>query len=97
MRAGAALYVAGILAALWRAWVILAGWSAREAPRRAWMLAGAGTCVGLITLALYGLAELLGADLFGHLDALLSGLGLAGGLLFVAAVADGLGASPARE
>jgi hypothetical protein len=97
MRLSAALYVAGILAALWRAWVILSGWSAGEAPRRAWMLAGASTCVVLVNLALYGLANLLTADLFSHFDALVSGLGLAGGLLFVAAVADGLGASPARE
>jgi hypothetical protein len=93
----AALLVAGILAALCRAWAVLDGWTAREAPRRAWTLAAIATCIGLTSLALDGLASLLLLELDGRAYFLLAGLGLAGGTLFVAAIVDGLGAAPPRE
>jgi hypothetical protein len=90
---------AGILAALYRAWVILTGWSAGEAPRRAWTWAAVATSVGLATLAIGYLLGLLGAIGLdpGLSVTALTVVGIGGGLLFVAAVADGLGASPARE
>ena len=94
-----ALLAAGILASLYRAWVILTGWSAGEAPRRAWTWAAAATSVGLATLAIGYLLGVLGAI---ALDprfsfTVLGVAGIGGGLLFVAAVSDGLGASPTRE
>jgi hypothetical protein len=94
-----AVLAAGILAALYRAWVILTGWSAGEAPRRAWTWAAVATCVGLATLAIGYLLGFLGAI---GLDprfsfTVLGMVGIGGGLLFVAAVTDGLGASAARE
>jgi hypothetical protein len=94
-----ALIAAGILASLYHAWVILTGWSAGEAPRRAWTWAAAATAVGLATLAigyLLGLLGMIGLDP-GLSITVLGAVGIAGGLLFVAAVADGLGAAPARE
>jgi hypothetical protein len=94
-----ALIAAGILASLYQASVILTGWSAGEAPRRAWIRAAAATCVGLATLAigyLLGLLGAIGLD-FRISFTVLGAVGIGGGLLFVAAVADGLGASPARE
>jgi hypothetical protein len=92
------LEAAGILAALYRAWVILTSWSAGEAPRRAWTWAAAATCVGLATLAIGSLLTLgvIGLDPRFSVT-VLGAVGIGGGLLFVAAVADGLGASPARE
>jgi hypothetical protein len=93
-----AMLAAGILASLYRAWVILTGWSAGEAPRRAWRWAAVATSVGLATLAIGYLLGLLGAiDLDPGLSLTVLVVGIGGGLLFVAAVADGLGASPARE
>ena len=94
-----AMLAAGILASLYRAWVILTGWSAGEAPRRAWTWAAAATSVGLATLAIGYLLGLLGAIGLdpGLSVTVLGAVGIGGGLLFVAAVADGLGASPARE
>ncbi len=93
-----ALLAAGILAALYQAWVVLTSWSAGEAPRRAWRWAAAATCVGLATLAIGGLPtlEVIGLDprLF---FTVLGVVGIGGGLLFVAAVADGVGASRGRE
>jgi hypothetical protein len=94
-----AMLVAGILASLYRAWVILTGWSAGEAPRRAWTWAAAATCVGLATLVigyLLGLLGVIGLDPRVSFT-ILGVVGIGGGLLFVAAIADGLGASPARE
>jgi hypothetical protein len=94
-----ALIAAGILASLYHAWVILTGWSAGEAPRRAWTWAAAATAVGLATLAigyLLGLLGMIGLDPRLAVT-VLGAVGIAGGLLFVAAVADGLGAAPARE
>jgi hypothetical protein len=94
-----AMLVAGILASLYRAWVILKGWSAGEAPRRAWTWAAAATCVGLATLVigyLLGLLGVIGLDPRVSFT-ILGVVGIGGGLLFVAAIADGLGASPARE
>jgi hypothetical protein len=93
----AAMLSAGILASLYRAWVILTGWSAGEAPHRAWSLAAVATSVGLATLAIGYLLGLLGATDLDHgfsVSVLVVGIG--GNLLFVAAVADGLGASAAR-
>ena len=93
-----AMLAAGILASLYRAWVILTGWSAGEAPRRAWTWAAVATSVGLATLVigyLLGLLGAIGLDPGFSVTVLVVGIG--GGLLFVAAVADGLGASPARE
>ncbi len=93
-----AMFAAGFLASLYHAWVILTGWSAGEAPRRAWTLAAAATSVGFATLAIGYLLGLLGAiDLDPGLSLTVLVVGIGGGLLFVAAVADGLGASPARE
>ena len=82
-----------------RTWVILTGWSAGEAPRRAWTWAAVATSVGLATLPIGYLLGLLGAiGLDPGLSVTVLGVvGIGGGLLFVAAVADGLGASPARE
>jgi hypothetical protein len=92
------LEAAGILAALYRAWVILTCWSAGEAPRRAWTWAAAATCVGLATLAIGSLLTLGVIGLDPRFPFTVLGVvGIGGGLLFVAAVADGLGASPARE
>jgi len=93
-----AVLAAGILAALYRAWVILTSWSAGEAPRRAWTWAAAATSIGLATLAIGNLLTLgvIGLDA-GLSFTVLGVVGIGGGLLFVAAVADGLGASPARE
>ena len=94
-----ALIAAGILASLYRAWIILTSWSAGEAPRRAWTWAAAATAVGLATLAigyLLGLLGMIGLDPRLSVT-VLGAVGIAGGLLFVAAVADGLGASPARK
>jgi len=90
---------AGVLAALYRAWVILTSWSAGEAPRRAWTWAAVATSVGLATLPIGYLLGLLGAIGLdpGLSVTALTVVGIGGGLLFVAAVADGLGASPARE
>lgn len=91
---------AGILAALYRAWVILTGWSAGEAPRRAWTWAAVATSVGLATLAigyLLGLLGVIGLDASFSAFTVLGVVGVGGGLLFVAAVADGLGALRARE
>ena len=90
-----ALLSAGILATLYRAWVILTSWSAGEAPRRAWTWAAAATCVGLATLAIGSLLTLgvIGLDPRFSFT-VLGAAGIGGGLLFVAAVADGLGASP---
>ena len=93
-----ALLAAGILATLYRASVILTGWSAGEAPRRAWTWAAAATCVGLATLAIGSLLTVEAIGLDPRVSFTVLGVvGIAGGLLFVAAVADGLGASPARE
>jgi hypothetical protein len=93
-----AMLAAGILASLYRAWVILTGWSAGEAPHRAWTWAAVATSVGLATLAIGYLLGLLGAiDLDPGLSVTVLVVGIGGGLLFVAAVADGLGVSPARE
>jgi hypothetical protein len=93
-----AVLAAGILAALYRAWVILTCWSAGEAPRRAWTWAAAATCVGLATLAIGSLLTLGVIGLNPRFPFTVLGVvGIGGGLLFVAAVADGLGASPARE
>ncbi len=93
-----AMLAAGILASLYRAWVILTGWSAGETPHRAWTWAAVATSVGLATLAIGYLLGLLGAiDLDPGLSLTVLVVGIGGGLLFVAAVADGLGASPARE
>jgi hypothetical protein len=94
-----ALIAAGILASLYRAWIILTSWSAGEAPRRAWTWAAAATAVGLATLAIgyvLGLLGMIGLDPRLSVT-VLGAVGIAGGLLFVAAVADGLGASPARK
>jgi hypothetical protein len=93
------LIAAGILASLYRAWIILTSWSAGEAPRRAWTWAAAATAVGLATLAIgyvLGLLGMIGLDPRLSVT-VLGAVGIAGGLLFVAAVADGLGASPARK
>ena len=93
-----AMLAAGILASLYRAWVILTGWSAGEAPHRAWTWAAVATSVGLATLVIGYLLGLLGAiDLDPGFSVTVLVVGIGGGLLFVAAVADGLGASPARE
>lgn len=93
-----ALLAAGILATLYRAWVILTNWSAGEAPRRAWTWAAAATSVGLATLAIGSLLTLGVIGLDPRFSFTVLGMvGIGGGLLFVAAVADGLGASPARE
>jgi len=94
-----AMLAAGFLASLYRAWVILTGWSAGEAPRRAWTWAAAATCVGLASLAIGYLLFLLGAIGLdpGLSVTVLGAVGIGGGLLFVAAVVDGLGASAARE
>jgi hypothetical protein len=90
--------VAGILATLYRAWVILTSWSAGEAPRRAWTWAAVATCVGLATLAIGSLPTLGIVGLDPRFSfTVLGAVGIGGGLLFVAAVADGLGAAPARE
>jgi hypothetical protein len=84
--------------ALYRAWVILTNWSAGEAPRRAWTWAAAATSVGLATLAIGSLLTLGVIGLDPRFSFTVLGMvGIGGGLLFVAAVADGLGASPARE
>jgi hypothetical protein len=94
-----ALQAAGFLAWLYRAWVILTGWSAGEAPRRAWTWAAAATSVGLAFFAsgyLLGFLGPIGLDPGLSVTAL-TVVGIGAGLLFVAAVADGLGASPARE
>ncbi len=93
-----AVLAAGILATLCRAWVVLTGWSAGEAPRRAWTWAAAATCVGLATVAIGSLLTLgvVGLDPYLFLT-VIEVVGIGGGLLFAAAVADGLGASPARE
>jgi hypothetical protein len=93
-----AVLAAGILASLYRAWVILTSWSAGEAPRRAWTWAAAATSIGLATLAIGSLLTLgvIGLDA-GLSFTVLGVVGIGGGLLFVAAVADGLGASAARE
>jgi hypothetical protein len=93
-----AVLSAGIFAALYQAWVILAGWSAGEAPRRAWTWAAVATSIGLATLAIGSLLTLgvIGLDP-GFSFTVLGVVAIGGGLLFVAAVADGLGASPARE
>ncbi len=93
-----ALLAAGILATLYRAWVILTSWSAGEAPRRAWTWAAAATCVGLATLAIGSLQTLGVIGIDPRISFTVLGVvGIGGGLLFVAAVADGLGATPARE
>ncbi len=93
-----ALLAAGILATLYQAWVILTGWLAGETPRRAWTWAAAATSVGLATLAIGGLQtlEVIGLDPRFSMT-VLGVVGIGGGLLFVAAVVDGLGASPAQE
>jgi hypothetical protein len=93
-----ALLAAGILATLYQAWVILTSWSAGEAPRRVWTWAAAATSIGLATLVIGSLVTLgvLGFDPRFSFT-VLGVVGIGGGLLFVAAVADGLGASPARE
>ena len=93
-----AMLAAGILASLYRAWTILTGWSAGEAPRRAWTWAAAATCVSLATLAVGSLLTLGVIGLDPRFSFTVLGMvGIGGGLLFVAAVADGLGAAPARE
>jgi hypothetical protein len=93
-----ALLAAGILATLYQAWVILTSWSAGEAPRRAWTWAAAATSVGLASLAIGSLLTLGVIGLDARFSFTVLGMvGIGGGLLFVAAVADGLGASPARE
>ena len=93
-----ALLAAGILATLYQAWVVLTSWSAGEAPRRAWTVAATATCVGLATLAIGNLLTLGVIGLDPRLSFTVLGVvGIGGGLLFVAAVADGLGASPAWE
>jgi len=93
-----ALLAAGILATLYRAWVILTSWSAGEAPRRAWTWAAAATSVGLASLAIGSLLTLGVIGLDARFSFTVLGMvGIGGGLLFVAAVADGLGALPARE
>jgi hypothetical protein len=93
-----ALIAAGILASLYHAWVILTGWSAGEAPRRAWTWAAAATSVGFATLAIGSLLTLGVIGLDPRISfTVLGAVGIGGGLLFVAAVADGLGASAARE
>ena len=97
-----ALLSAGILATLYRAWIILTSWSAGEAPRRAWTWAASATCVGLATLVIGNLLTLGVIGLAPGLDprfsfTVLGLVGIGGGLLFVAAVADGLGASPAAH
>ncbi len=93
-----AVLAAGILASLYRAWVILTGWSAGAAPRRAWTWAAVATSVGLATLAIGNLLTLglIGLDA-GTSFTVLGVVGIGGGLLYVAAIADGLGASPARQ
>ena len=93
-----AMLAAGILATLYQAWVILTSWSAGEVPRRAWTWAAAATCVGLATLAIGSLLTLGVIGLDPRFSFTVLGVvGIGGGLLFVAAVADGVGASPARE
>jgi hypothetical protein len=93
-----AVLAADILAALYLAWVIVTSWSAGERPRRAWTWAAAATCVGLVPLAIESLLSsgVIGRDA-GPPVAMLDLVGICGGLLFVAAIADGLGASPARD
>ncbi len=92
------LEAAGILAALYRAWVILTSWSSGETPRRAWTWAAAATSIGLATLVIGSLVTLGVIGLDPRFSFTVLGVvGIGGSLLFVAAVAEGLGASPARE
>ncbi len=92
-----AVLAAGVLASLCLAWVIITGWSAGEAPRRPWRVAAVATCIGFATLALASLPNLGVAGLDGRFYFFVTGLGVVGGIFFVAAIADGLGASLARE
>ena len=95
-----ALLTACTLTGLYEAWVILTGWSGGEVPRRAWMWAAGAMSIGLATGAAGSLLAggVIGFDpSFYVVVTILEVAGLGGGLLFVAAVADGLGASPARE